>query len=236
MTAIQNLTRVKKLRGLSLQAGDIIGLDFDGVIADTETTKLNFARNELGLKVTKSQLKRHNFRYLFGDIEGDELYDKMITSLYKTNAMVETIQPVTGAARGILWLVDMGFECVVVTARQGPIDNPATSLYWAAEFLKKHGVFSLISNILSANNLPKSRIANSRDIKVFVDDDLKELEGMVHLRTSLFLFENEHNRSSIIPVNSGIKRVTNWPDLLSQIYRMMPLRVHSLNPQAHIPY
>lgn len=174
-----------------------IGLDFDGVIADTTLLKQQAARELFGLDVAPELLKeetvvsmgimtREQYRKLAELVCGDTLYGLKITECI-------------GAKKYISALKNDGHTLCVITSRD------AQEVKVAEQWCKEHDIELVFISV--GYGISKASAAKEMRIHAYMDDDLHKLEPLVGIVPYLFLFETRHNAQS---GESDIAQRVSW--------------------------
>jgi hypothetical protein len=190
-----------------------LAIDFDGVVADSDAAKLRFAREELGLDVSEEQIKYHYFLKIFGPERGHELYLNIITTIYHTERML-TVPMVTGACESLARLESAGWQCVVVTSRNGSPYEEGSSAYWAWTLMNKNGIAIAKDDFINVNEGSKLEACQARTACGLLDDDYSKLAPVIAGGLKGFLFStktNSYAESEYTPFLAT--RVNHWSHL-----------------------
>lgn len=200
----------------------IIAVDFDGVIANTDKAKMEFARKELGIDILEKQMKLRYFVKLFGEKEGSTLYSSIIQSVYHSKMMVTDVEPTEDSVSCIKTLQERGWRCVVVTSRQGSVDEHGdSSLYWAWRFVEKYHFSIQKPDMYSIGSQTKREICLRLCADALVDDDYDKLLPVINAGISGFLFSTETNQEDEFLYHPFMAiRVVGWKDLFGKILNL----------------
>lgn len=196
----------------------VLSIDFDGVIASSDSAKLDFANNVLGLDLQENQMKERFFCETFGKDKGKKLYTSIIASIYSSERMLD-VAPVEGVITTIEALQKKNWKCVVVSARSGNIDDEENSqAKWAWQFIEKKRIPIEKSNFYCIGNTSKLNICKTVSALALVDDDYVKLQPVASFGITSFLFTTATNKAdeSIYKPFQAI-RVWNWADLLDKL-------------------
>jgi hypothetical protein len=197
----------------------IIAIDFDGVIANSDFAKFNFARNELGLEVTERSMKERYFIELFGAERGKTLYAQIIKSIYHSERMLK-VPMVPYSREGISKLCEAGWMCAVVTSRSGSVGEQGSSAYWSWRFLQENDFKIEQKNFINVNDRSKLDVCLDLASHGLVDDDYSKLLPVINAGLTGYLFSTQTNNSvekEYSPFN-GI-RVNDWNHLTEILLR-----------------
>jgi phosphoglycolate phosphatase-like HAD superfamily hydrolase len=181
----------------------ILALDFDGVVADTNTLKSRWIEEHLGLKVAVAQCNRTACVPLIGE----SAYARMSDFVYGEVSTAK-VPAVPGALKAIEDLAEV-WRFVLITAR------PGRRFQSALEWLRDHGLEPCFAEAIGGGTgMPKKQIAASRGAVGLVDDDERHLRdgGDPSFRRVLFSqgLEREDSRSW---AEGELTVVTSWPAL-----------------------
>jgi 5'(3')-deoxyribonucleotidase len=172
---------------------NIIALDFDGVIADSDAAKVRYAREVLGLDVRQRDLKRRHFRRIFGEAQGDRLYTQIIQDVYTTERMLTDLQLMPHAREGMAQLRAMGLRYVIVTSRLGSIEEAESMAEWAWRFLVDRGLAVAREDFINTNHRSKLEACLAAGAFGLVDDDYAKLEPVIRVGLQGYLFTTKTN-------------------------------------------
>jgi hypothetical protein len=191
-----------------------IAIDFDGVIANSDFAKVNFARNELGLDVTEHLMKERYFIELYGGERGKTLYSHIIKSVYHSKQMLR-VPMMPFSREGISQLRKAGWTCVVVTSRSGSLNDNGSSAYWAWRFLQENKYDIEERSFINVNDKSKLDVCLALNSHGLVDDDYSKILPIIDagLKGYLFSTQTNNNIEKESPMFHGI-RVDDWNHLV----------------------
>ena len=169
-----------------------IGLDFDGVIANTPWLKCEYAKRYFGINLLikdpsmESALEKGLTNKQYGWLQG-KVYSSM------------EIKPLPCALTYIRKL-SKNHDLRIISYRFERKTNVIDF------FLQKN---NLNLPFIYTNNKPKEKFAKGLDI--FVDDRAEHLNSLSNIIPYLFLFDAPYNRK--IKLDNGIKRIRGWKNL-----------------------
>ena len=184
-----------------------IGIDYDGTIADTNTIKAAWIRENLGIKVPPWKTDRT----MCVPIIGLEQYERMSRVVYSPEMSMRAPE-VPGAASAIR-VLSVKYRVYVVTARNNR--QIASCQAW----LREAGIAEYISGYLSSaergpdgTRRSKGELAHRYGICVLVDDDERHLRGeeLAEFRRILL----KHGCNEPLAVDAGIALASSWTDVL----------------------
>ena len=141
-----------------------IALDFDGVLANTNLLKKQFAENNFGFSVPVYYCDKSSFTRLFGERN----YRIMVSELY-TKKMTLITPPTPGALQTIK-LLSKDHELILIS------DRPASRLDWAKEWLLYKNILNFFRYIISSNKTQKYILCQSYKCNMLIDDDVRHLK------------------------------------------------------------
>lgn len=184
----------------------IIGIDFDGTIADTNTEKSAWIQRELSMQVPVYLCDRTSCVPLIGELE----YKRMCNEVYDRDTTLR-LPAVAGVLEAISE-VKKNNQLIVVTARvEDMLDSARTWLFRHPE----------TSNIeisgVPVDKTQKAEICHKEGIQVLVDDDERHLYDASALGILAILFKQsgpETFRTDRIQVCSS------WEDITCYIHHL----------------
>ncbi|MCL5016202.1 MAG: hypothetical protein M1312_01125 [Patescibacteria group bacterium] len=182
-----------------------IGLDFDGVVADSsdnQEIKSRWAEKLYGVKVPPCDFKKG---YVVGNgILTAEQYANLQNFIYGNREIGMAMRPVSGALEFIPRLVANGHLVSVITSRERP------ALEIAVEWTAKNGL--RIPFVGVGYGISKANAAAG--MNVFVDDDVNKLKNLLGVVRYRFLFSWLYNAEVDV---HNVARVHSWEELYSAI-------------------
>lgn len=185
----------------------IIGIDYDGTIADTSRVKAHWILQHLGVEVPPGKTDRTNCV----PIIGLEHYERMSGFVYgrkgslKAGAVPGSIDAVKELARHSL--------IFVITARL------SRQIRWCKEWLREKGLDSFIHAYFSAagssvggRKLTKAQLCDDYGIHVLIDDDERHLRGTELPNVKRILLKCGYSEPLDIP--EGIELARSWEEVL----------------------
>lgn len=175
-----------------------VGLDFDGVIADTIPSMISYARNHLGVNLRPEDCVVPGGPQRLGT----EGYRELVRVTHETPFSL-TFQPTRGAVE---WLprIAAEHELVLVTARhQEAFTN-------AERWLDAHGFASCFAARHSSGTAAKSVVVELLSLDCYVDDLIPTFIDWPLAVTSL-LWDAPYNRSRA--VGPRVQRIAGWNEL-----------------------
>lgn len=188
----------------------IIGIDFDGTIADTNSQKSTWIQQELGMQVPRYLCDRTSCVPIIGEFE----YKRMCAQVYSRDTTLR-LPAVPGALEAILEL-QKNNQLIVVTARIKDMLDSAKS--WLSGYPE---TASLEIIGVSVNIDTKTEVCHKRGVHVLVDDDERHLRDALAVGISAILFKqsgSKHSRSD------GIHVCQSWNEIVSCLQRLRQAR------------
>lgn len=185
-----------------------IGLDFDGVIADTSGLKRATALRMFGVEIP-TEIFKENLVVGRGLLTREQ-YRELMQTVCGNRECGLGMDEMPGAMVCLKELREAGHGMRVVTSREG------AELEIAREWLKLRGLEPEFISVGYGHD----KVGAVRGMDIFMDDDLNKLLPLVvHLPERLFLFHRDYNSADQVP--AGIRRVSDWVkfrELLEEIY------------------
>lgn len=178
-----------------------IGLDFDGVIADSELMKQRLAKELYGVDIPLHLLNRQGV-VASGKLTEEE-YDDLQDQAYGTRKYSLQILPIEGM-KPVLIELQKNHELVIVTSR----DERKSAI--AQEWLTNQGLTITIRSVGRKNE----KTSFCKDVDVFIDNDLYKLEPLIGVVKHLYHF-NPYSEEQILP--PGIINVPDWKTFAQEI-------------------
>jgi len=157
----------------------IIGIDFDGTIADTNAAKSAWIQRELKIKVDPYCCDRTSCVPIIGELA----YNRMSKEVYNRDTTYG-LKPVTGVLQAISEL-RKNHELLVVTARYGEMLESAET--WLSRYPETRDV-KLVGR--PNETVPKSTICRNENVQILVDDDERHLYPILEIGINGLLFKN----------------------------------------------
>lgn len=186
-----------------------IGLDFDGVIANTDELKREwFEKHGILLnKLNKSDI----FKELENQYSKEFIYHlyKGMSEYVFCKASMERISPINNAIKSIKNLSKQ-FEIYIISARN------QEQIMLLQDWLSKYKIDTYIKEIISSSEEGKGKlqICKENNISFFCDDDIRHLicEGEYNIVKFLF-------NSKLCTVDD-IYCIENWNDIVNYLERV----------------
>jgi len=178
-----------------------IGLDFDGVIANTPRAKLEIAAQHFGIYVEMKDCNKSGFIRAGFTEKSYEKFQKIVYSAYD-------LRPMQGCLTHLKKLIEQEHDISIASYRlkngYGIIEH----------LLIDYGLEIPMSKVICTDNSPKSKFVSGLD--AFVDDDREHLYDLKNSAKKRILFDRPYNRDE--KEKYGIERVYGgWKNLYSEI-------------------
>ena len=182
-----------------------IGIDFDGVLADTMPAMVSYAAQHLGITLSEAECMRPE-----GPIRlGEAGYVALVRNTHET-AYALTFAATDGAFEALQRLSET-HEVFVVTNRAG------AALARAEEWLTARSMRSMLSDLVSASaGTGKVEAARRLGLDVLLDDWPENLVGL-DAATRPVLWSASYNLDAPLP--SRVRRVHGWSAFAEAIDR-----------------
>lgn len=185
-----------------------VAFDFDGVIADTTSKKINWLKENKNISLNR--VDKTNFYKLlssfYSNYEIDELYKCMSKSIFIEDVLLST-EEVTNALNSLKKISNM-YEIYIVSSRT------PNMLKSVKKWLKLNDANKYIKKIISSSNRSKQDICVMNNIDFLCDDDVRHLLDEKIKNRLLFSSDKYQGNSSIMLVSSWDEIV----DALDKIY------------------
>lgn len=178
----------------------IIGIDFDGTIADTNTEKAAWVKCELGMEIEPFLCDRTCCTKIIGEGE----YNRMSKEVFSAEATLR-VRPVPGALEALKALRRV-HALIVITARTGPRLDAATE--WLERYQQAQGLRCIG---IHADRVSKAETCIREGAAVLVDDDERHVYKAVSEGLRAVLFKNS------APVGferDGVEMSRSWKEVV----------------------
>jgi hypothetical protein len=182
---------------------EILALDYDGVIADTNQVKSDWIAENLGQNVPPWLCNRTECV----PIIGLENYNRMSPIVYGRGASLRA-RPVPGVLQAVQTLRQV-YRLIIVTART------EEQIHWTREWLAQTGIADAFEDIHSSSGgIAKAEIVHQLGAVALVEDDVRHLLkfpevpfARIHLAPQ---WADAHS-------DSGIVTVSDWQGVVSAL-------------------
>ena len=183
-----------------------IGLDFDGVIADTPLLKSQVARDVFEKEVNPAYMLA---KYILdNNILTPDEYHRLQQEIYFDHPeWHRTLKPMKEACESITALKSDGHEIVSITSRT------PDAVRLAREWLQDEGFGIELYDMEGRSG--KEEVAKELRIEVYIDDDPQFLTPMVGVVPHLFLFAWKYNEN--FDEGDCMTRTGSWSDIRARI-------------------
>jgi len=173
----------------------IVAVDYDGVIADTNSLKSQWIAREL-----KEEVPPHLCSHSeCARIIGEQSYSRLADYAYGEEASAAA-QQVPGVHQALSEL-SKHYRFVVVSAR------PPDRLEYVLKWLEKHRLRKFFLDVLTSHHRAKLPIVMEHEGVVIIDDDWRHLQGAKEIGVLPILFSASGG-------NTGSIRVSAWNELV----------------------
>ncbi|MFH1353619.1 MAG: hypothetical protein ABIH68_08630 [bacterium] len=183
-----------------------LGVDLDGVIADTDAVFRKYIKEITGVSSTRDMITSYFYEECLHISKED--VEKVYSIMQSDSAWKEL--PVLPDAEKILNELAKSFEIFIITAR--PVESKAQT----EEFLKKHGI-SVKKIYFISETQRKLDIINGLpfEFSAFIEDRLDFAEEIARAGIDTYLMDYPWNRTDEkIP---NLHRVRNWKQIGSAL-------------------
>ena len=179
-----------------------IGLDFDGLIANTYKAKQRYAYDKYGVELTFQQCRREKGTEILGDVR----YQKMIREIYGTRLTL-ALEPMPGSISAIQAMDELG-DCYIVTARY------EKELKWLRIWLDKYAL--PIHGIVHTSEQSKCEAVTNLGLDWLFDDSIRNLRKLDRKSLQLGLYD-PYGLDAEMQIPDFITRVSKWDDIVGLI-------------------
>lgn len=180
-----------------------VGVDYDGILADTNLMKARWIREDFGRDMPAWQCDRSSRV----PVIGAEHNEAMANVVYEKEWSMQA-SPVAGALDAVNALSMCG-KVYVVSARL------AHRMAFARKWLEQRGVARLVNGILSFAGSDKKALCTQYGLQVLSDDDARHLEDLRPERIRPFLLKPGLQDGLDMP--AGVVLCRTWDEVLSKI-------------------
>ncbi len=175
-----------------------IGLDYDGIIADTNRVKARWIREHLGVEVEPWRCDRTRCV----PIIGASAYESMGEVVYERRSSLAA-PPVAGGLDAIRDL-ERAYRLYVVTARR---DH---RVEFARRWLELQGIAGCFEAVLSSAGSTKARICIDHEITALVDDDERHLGSLTGVEPVLLKAGYTGSGEEF----ADLRALRSWPEVV----------------------
>jgi hypothetical protein len=151
----------------------IVGIDFDGIIADTYALKAQWIKDHVGKDIPPWQCDRTSCVPLIGA----KAYAEMGKYVYGSQATAQT-RLVEGVAE-VLKAVS-ALTCIYVITNRN-----AVQAQYAQQWLEEQGLAGSVQEIISSAGRDKVVVCVQKGVEWFMDDDMRHLKPVLRHQMKL---------------------------------------------------
>ena len=179
-----------------------VGVDFSGVVIDSDAAKVATARQFLGLELNPA----NTLYTAAGTPMAAETRTDLLALLFCTSRLFMA-SPLPGAVEGLLTLRARGVELAIVSN----INHAGVS--FAKQWLRMHGIYD-VEFISVGIGVSKSMWLEHK-FDIFIDDKLSNLVDIQDAVPHKILFTHSYNNAAVLP--TGVSRAGGWNEVYRQI-------------------
>jgi hypothetical protein len=186
----------------------MVGVDFDGVLADTNAKKVQWIKDHLGKDVGRWQCNRSEC--VRSGVMTEVEYNRMAHHVYSKEETAR-IDPVEGACEAVVMLSEV-CGIVVVTARQD------TELDVVRSWLVDNGLEGRVSAVISVcgnghgSDGGKTALCEGLGLGVLIDDDERHLTPGKQVRVCHFVLDKAGGSKRV-----GVELCKSWKQVLQLV-------------------
>lgn len=183
----------------------IIGIDFDGTIADTNSEKSKWIQKELGMKVPPYLCDRTSCVPIIGELD----YKRMCNTVYSKDITLSL--PAFPSSLEVISMLQKSNKLMVITARTE--ETLEAAMIW----LSKYPQTKNMEAIGVSKEMHKTEVCYNRGINVLIDDDERHLLDASSLGITAILFkQSAPNLSS----SNVIHICGSWDEISSYLQNL----------------
>jgi len=180
-----------------------IGLDFDGVIANTINVKQKLAKKFYNVDIPSNRFKE--YMVIEDGLLTHEQYRKLMNNVCGNFDYGLEMKEVKDSVQVIKNIISLGCDVCVITSREGD------EVKVAEEWCKKRGLDLKFISV----GYGKDKLESAKDLDIYVDDDVPKLVPLIDVVPNIFLWSNEHNKGHVEP--EGVIRMDLWGEFEKKI-------------------
>lgn len=178
-----------------------IGVDFDGVIANTGELQKYVARELFGKNISPSC--HYSTSVKEGNLTKDEARI-VFNETYQNQKYISSLKEQPNAKKTLRALIDSGVHLEIITSRE------EKEFDFAQKWLKQNGIYVPVKSVVNEN---KTKACNGLDI--YVEDIPYQIGSLKEIVPRIVLFNSYDNKESILTDEErkqvkGIERISNW--------------------------
>ena len=183
-----------------------IGIDFDGVIADTAGLKVRLAKELLGMDLSVENASRSKMLELGIDVK---TYDKTFKAIIMNEESHKI--PLVNFAKETIDRIctEHPADRVYIVTSRSDFEVPYLKRIMNDKQIRYHG-------LINTSDKSKNSVCLENNIRAYIDDDLFKLEQINNGHTHLFFLSRPYNENTIIQ-NPNIMRVKDWMEFYEKI-------------------
>ena len=178
-----------------------LGLDIDGVIADSQTVIIENLNQIYNKSYCKKDFINFDPMQMFG-VDRDSI-ERLI--MEQELDIIERAKPIDGAAE-IIELLHTEFSIHLISARTRSFSNH--TINW----LKKNSI--AYDNLILLGHHDKRQSCMEENVCLFVEDNKKNAQQISSCGIPVYLFDATYNQGQL---PCSIRRVYTWTELLNHI-------------------
>ncbi|AVX20598.1 MULTISPECIES: hypothetical protein [Carboxydocella] len=184
-----------------------IGIDIDGVLADSVTQWLNVMNKYFGQNKKYEELYTYRFEKVY-NVTWEEM-----DRFFRTNQeiLLSNLSPIPNSVSAVKKLKIWGHKIYLVTAR------PRQYQHLTTKWLKEHQVE--YDQLIMTDFQCKADYCQELQLKVFIDDSLDNAMAIASRGIKVFLYNAPYNQGHF-PDNLQILRKNSWSEILTEVKKM----------------
>ena len=193
----------------------LIGIDFDGTLADTGVFKREWAREHFGLHLSLDMCNRSEM--LAGGLPQTDYNQMLLEACDRQHTMAA--QPCPGAIDGVRQLAELAELCLVTD--RGEFED---WLRWCELWIEENGLRPLLSRVFSTQfSLPsgaqtsKRIICSENSLAALIDDDPENLKELKDTAGILY----SRDGGEVTSQQPGVFLARDWPEIVSVCRKLL---------------
>ncbi|MGM5485409.1 MAG: 5' nucleotidase, NT5C type [Nanobdellota archaeon] len=179
-----------------------LGIDFDGVIADTVSLKIDYVKERYGKSISPEDTDKKKLSSIIGTAE----YEEMIDDIYISEKIMLTAPVVKSAGESIKKLRENHYIFIITNRKDHEI-NVMT------RYLEYNNIS--YDRIISSAGKSKEKACMENNIRIMLEDSPYQLERFSNKGTRLYLLLRPYNKD--IRTHENVIRIDSWDDFIQDV-------------------
>lgn len=190
----------------------VIAVDIDEVLADFFTYFVYFHNLMYKTSVSRDDMTKYYLHQAF-NVDREEMSIRYLE--FKSLHLLERLEPIKGAKKGIKRLFEMGFEPHLVTARPQIIEEE--TVRWLKIHFKEFELPIHFTHPATGRvrHRKKSEICKEIGAEILIDDHIDNALDCAENGIKVFLMDAPWNQTEDLPEN--VVRVKSWKEIVELV-------------------